>query len=1221
MELRRRTSIALAVALTTVTAVTSTATQAQALPAPLQPEPGFEPFSFVNFESPHVHPLDLTPDGQTLLAVNTADNALMVFDVSSGIPRQTGSIAVGLDPVSVRARNDREAWVVNHISDSISIVDLEDGLVTRTLATADEPADVVFAGAAGRAFVSASQVNRVQVFNADNPGRAVREIVIHGEDPRMLAVSPDGSKVYAAIFESGNATTLIAGGMVSGGKIQNAVDNPDGPWGGIAVPPNDGDAFSPALNPAIPDPVEVAMIVRKSDDSRWLDDNGGDWTRMVSGDLSESTNRVAGWDLLDHDVAIIDADSFSVSYIDRLMNMIMALDVNPASGRLMVVGTEATNEIRWEPNLQSSFVRSHVAVSDAGANTRVRDLNRHLDYSVKRIPQSRRNWSVGDPRGVAWANDGSVAYVTGMGSNNVVFVRANGVRSGSTRVGEGPTGIVVDAARPQAYVLNKFGGSISVLDLSTRRETRRIPFHDPTPTPIKQGRPHLYNTQMTSGLGQASCASCHVDLRTDRLVWDLGNPAGDMKSRVTTTGEEFTFHPMKGPLKTQSLQDIIGVPAMHHIGDKDDIFGFADAFRTLQGDDAAANMLVMSQIENMLDTVHYPPNPNRNIDNSLSRTVNIQGPFSGTYATGDAVAGRVSYMTGEDTSSHCFECHGNSRTRGDVNKDVNNAFVRAQPLIAENLRGFYDRMGMFRTSATGSTSGFGFLPNGAQASELINANRNFPLQSQSGLHVHAFLLSLEGPVDGLEGLARDAHAGTGQQVTLGDSATSADRSRLSRLVNIAGSGNVGMTVDGRYNGERRSFYYLGQNVFQSDRLAERVTLADLRGAVLDGSDTLTFTLVPVGSQYRIGVDRDADGALDGDERLRGTNAADPGDGRWTRCAAEGSRCDFSGAVPVRFGSGGQYFHAVFENGMQCRREAFGILDDAGLPPTMNCETGRRVSAEPPPPQPPAASCADPMSDPQTDKALITWVDCDGQLHIVGSAGLEYARYSGRVHASSRFDSFETRSFERSDTLTRISESDFYFEMGMGGGFADEIMLTPANDAELCVVVNAQSGDTALLAGARRTPVTSPFNPVTFESCTPPTESGECGNPQVDSRRDSAFFIWQNCDRRWSVGMTGVRPDGGGVRVVGTLTSSESFGNVVQKGMESSDTLTTSQASRISFDMRTNNPWSDGFDFEIPDSASLCVTLTTVSDGLDVLAGPERTPVGTSFDPRTFGTCR
>ena len=36
-----------------------------------------------------------------------------------------GAVPVGLDPVSVRARSNTEAWVVNHVSDSVSIVDLQ----------------------------------------------------------------------------------------------------------------------------------------------------------------------------------------------------------------------------------------------------------------------------------------------------------------------------------------------------------------------------------------------------------------------------------------------------------------------------------------------------------------------------------------------------------------------------------------------------------------------------------------------------------------------------------------------------------------------------------------------------------------------------------------------------------------------------------------------------------------------------------------------------------------------------------------------------------------------------------------------------------------------------------------------------------------------------------------------------------------------------------------
>ena len=54
--------------------------------------------SFVNWESPHVYPLDMSPDGARLFAVNTADNRLEVFDLSGASPRQELSIPVGLDP-------------------------------------------------------------------------------------------------------------------------------------------------------------------------------------------------------------------------------------------------------------------------------------------------------------------------------------------------------------------------------------------------------------------------------------------------------------------------------------------------------------------------------------------------------------------------------------------------------------------------------------------------------------------------------------------------------------------------------------------------------------------------------------------------------------------------------------------------------------------------------------------------------------------------------------------------------------------------------------------------------------------------------------------------------------------------------------------------------------------------------------------------------------------
>ena len=129
--------------------------------------------SFTLFESGQVRPLALSPDGSTLFAVNTPDNRVEVFRITAQglVPR--GSVSVGLEPVAVAARTDHEVWVVNHLSDSVSVVRLagpgddedEDGprgrgtagvgRVVRTLPVGDEPRDIVFGGIRrDRAFIT-----------------------------------------------------------------------------------------------------------------------------------------------------------------------------------------------------------------------------------------------------------------------------------------------------------------------------------------------------------------------------------------------------------------------------------------------------------------------------------------------------------------------------------------------------------------------------------------------------------------------------------------------------------------------------------------------------------------------------------------------------------------------------------------------------------------------------------------------------------------------------------------------------------------------------------------------------------------------------------------------------------------------------------------------------------------------------------------------------------
>lgn len=998
---------------------------AAALPAPAVQ---YGPKAVVNFETPHVHPLERTPDGASLLAVNTAEGTLMVFSLATGTPVLQRTVPVGVDPVSVRARHAGEAWVVNRVSNSISIVDLASGTVSGHIDVCRAPGDVVFA-AGGRAVVSCTVPNRLMVIDAATR-RITGSVPIAGESPRALALSADGGTVYAAIFESANGSTVLAGDTLAL-RIADPVRNPFGPYRGASPIPNAGAGFNPPRNPAAGMPPPVSAIVEKAGDghysgtvacnaatfgdpapglfkrcfvqdpaslawsvcaneggscrlserrrmrfgaagfyssARWRDDTNGDWTALVTGSLSGASNRVNGWDLVDRDVAVYEVASGRLRYQTRLLNAVMSLSVNPANQEVYAIGTDATNLTRFEPVLNGVFLRVNLARFRPGSTAapRIVDLNPHLDYRSPASP--RRTESIGDPRGIAWTADGRRAFISGMGSNNLLMIDAEGRRQDLVEVGQGPTGVEVDDARQQVYVLNKFDASISVVSLGSLRSTATVPFFDPTPTPIKAGRPFLYNTHIGSGNGHISCASCHIDGKTDRLAWDLGNPAGAVESRGG-----FSFHPLKGPMKTQSLQNIIGSPSLHHRGDKADLFGFAGAFANLQGLAAPMDRAGMALFEAFLAEVAYPPNPNRLLDNRFSKTVALPGPLGSVRGWGDATRGFCG-----------ASCHLGSRGRGDVQGP--NQLHLSQPAIPETMQGLYERIGLFWNSAEGSTVGTGNRTSGAHDSMFF-----FEGTSNESL---ANMLSFEGPTDAVAERSANAHAGVGLQAALlappgpaqpmqrcategsvcrvdrlleavftvngrdlrtrvvhNDFRCNADTfggrppglgfgschlrkpspsAVLQRQIEIADSGTVGLVFTGTLAGQPRGGYYLGGGQFQTDRLGEISTVNSLLAQVNQGA-RLVFTLVPRGSEYRIGVDANLDGRLNAEQaQARGPVAT-----AWRRCAAEGGQCELGTARrAVRFGAAGQYAYGVFSGPLACNRTHFG---DPALGAAKACE--------------------------------------------------------------------------------------------------------------------------------------------------------------------------------------------------------------------------------------------------------------------------------------------
>jgi DNA-binding beta-propeller fold protein YncE len=297
--------------------------------------------TYVNFEGKQTNPIRLSADGTRLFDVNTPDARVSIFDLTDpAVPALIAEVPVGIEPVSVNPRSNDEVWVVNEVSGSVSVVSVSQGIVIATLRVKDEPMDVVFAG--DRAFVSVGRRNELAVFDTHTREELTR-IPLRGLNPRALALSPDGTKVYVAFALSGNRTTII--------PKEKAPDPP--------APTN------------IPDPPpKVALIVDAEDPV---------WAHEIL------------YTMPDHDIAEIEVESLAVTrYFTRLGTVNLGLGVNPQTGDLWVANTDARNRVFYEPALrgQTHFNRVTRVDITTGEAT-LFDLNPGIDYTVMPNPEAR----------------------------------------------------------------------------------------------------------------------------------------------------------------------------------------------------------------------------------------------------------------------------------------------------------------------------------------------------------------------------------------------------------------------------------------------------------------------------------------------------------------------------------------------------------------------------------------------------------------------------------------------------------------------------------------------------------------------------------------------------------------------------------------------------------------------------------------------------------------
>ncbi len=458
-----------------------------------------DPTGSPTFLSPHSSPIAFT--GGLVLVANTAADTLDVID-SRGRD-VLARVPVGIDPVSVAVRPDGfEAWVSNHVSDSVSVVDLRPSTPTRfqviatiqdfdprTKATRfDEPVGIAFAGNA-KAYVALSSENVVAVVNVARR-KVIRRLRISAQDPRAIAVQ--GNRLFVLPFESNNQT-----------QLSGCTGAPDGDLCTFTI-----QSFNNVLSDGL-----VVDLVRQP--------------------------RVP-----DRDLYVFDTNSDRlVEVVESIGTLLYGLTID-SRGNVFVAQTDARNDANGRAGTLNHglremenrpFLNRISRVSCTGLACAAPD---HFDLEPLPPLQPAAGSALATPFAVQISPDDSILVATAASSDALFTLDAlSGEVLGRVTVGSVPRGVALEAsegALARAWVFDAVDNTVSIVNLedpSAPRVEGLVRLEDPTPPGMKRGR-RAFNTAGASTTQTFSCASCHPDGNTDQLLWVLDTPIPDGQTQV-----------------------------------------------------------------------------------------------------------------------------------------------------------------------------------------------------------------------------------------------------------------------------------------------------------------------------------------------------------------------------------------------------------------------------------------------------------------------------------------------------------------------------------------------------------------------------------------------------------------------------------------------------------------------------------------------------------------
>jgi cytochrome c peroxidase len=450
--------------------------------------------------------------------------------------------------------------------------------------------------------------------------------------------------------------------------------------------------------------------------------------------------------------------------------------------------------------------------------------------------------------------------------------------------GGGPIGLVLDESRRALYALTRFDNSISIIDTTVRAEINHVAMFNPEPPSITVGRPFLYDANATSSNGETSCASCHVFGDFDSLAWDLGNPDGTIQNNPGPFRASSTqpFHPLKGPMTTQSLRGMDNHGPMHWRADRTagtdapsvqpasgsfdtqgNFMKFIVAFESLLGRSAPIATADMQAFANFAVQIMYPPNPLKNLDNVLTPDQFAGQDFFFSLTNGGLVSDGVLTCNG----CHVVDPAGNAQfgvpRPGFFGTDgFSSGAGESQLFKIPHLRNQYQKVGMFGSTADplfldptpfmgDQVRGFGFLHDGSIDTVFrFMGHAAFPFDptfNPGGIP--------PGP-DGVT-IRRQAEAFQlafytnfppmfGQQLTLTSTNRASVGPRLDLMEQRGAAGDCDLIAKGLVQGQPAGFLYNGDGTWSRSGAPDLISDVALRALAQQAGAELTFTCVRAG---------------------------------------------------------------------------------------------------------------------------------------------------------------------------------------------------------------------------------------------------------------------------------------------------------------------------------------------------------------------------------------